>query len=301
MRKIFIVFIFLLTTIYSPIVSAVTVGPAKIEYRADPGDVIEDTLILINEGSEKQTFYSVFEKFTEVNGEKKFLPAEPTELANWFNLPKNATLEPGEQKRIPFTIEIPQNAPPGGHFAVIWWGNAPPESKHISIATRAGILIFLRVSGEVNESGKLVSFSASNNNFFFFQLPENFNLIFKNDGNTYLKPQGEILIKNIFGRKIATFNINEISVILLPDNENNLKIAKKFEKAPFAFGLYKAELILRWGEKPESIQKNIWFIIFPWKHVLGGILILIALLWGLKKGVKKYNQWIIKKYSGGKI
>jgi len=153
MRKIFIVFIFLLTTIYSPIVSAVTVGPAKIEYRADPGDVIEDTLILINEGNEKQTFYSVFEKFTEINGEKKFLPAEPTELANWFNLPKNATLEPGEQKRIPFTIEIPQNAPPGGHFAVIWWGNAPPESKHISIATRAGILIFLRVSGEVNQRG----------------------------------------------------------------------------------------------------------------------------------------------------
>ena len=301
MRKIFIVFIFLLTTIYSPIVSAVTVGPAKIEYRADPGDVIEDTLILINEGNEKQTFYSVFEKFTEVNGEKKFLPAEPTELANWFNLPKNATLEPGEQKRIPFTIEIPQNAPPGGHFAVIWWGNAPPESKQVSITTRAGILVYLRVSGEINESGKLVSFSANNNNFFFFQLPENFNAIFKNDGNTYLKPQGEILIKNIFGRKIAAFNINEISVIFLPDNENNLKIAKKFEKAPFAFGLYKAELTLRWGEKPESIQKNIWFIIFPWKHVLGGILILIALLWGLKKGVKKYNQWIIKKYSGGKI
>ena len=54
--------------------------------------------------------------------------------------------------------------------------------------------------------------------FFFFQLPENFNAIFKNDGNTYLKPQGEILIKNIFGRKIAAFNINEISVIFLPDN-----------------------------------------------------------------------------------
>ncbi len=301
MRKLlFVIFLFLIVAlifIAPNFVSAVTVGPAKIEYRADPGTVIEGSLILINDSGAKQTLYSAFEKFTEANGEKKFLPAEPTELANWFNIPKSVTLEPGGQKNIPFTVEIPKNAPPGGHFAVIWWGTASPESKQVSIVTRAGILVFLRVSGEVNESAELFKFSAGEGKFFWGKMPENFAVFFRNKGNTYLKPQGEILIKNIFGGKIANFGVNEVSSILLPDTETNLRIAKKFEKAPFAFGFYKADLSLRWGEKPESIQKNVWFFVFPWKHVLGGIIILFVLFLGFKKGIKKYNQWIISKYA----
>ncbi len=276
-------------------VLAVTVGPPKIEYRVDPGTVINDSLLLINESGTQQTFWPAFEKFTEVNGEKSFLPAEPTELASWIKLPKSVTLSPGEQKQIPFTIEVPQNAPPGGHFAVIWWGTASPE-KQVSIVTRAGILVYLQVSGKINESGKLVSFSTENNQFFFVQLPENFNLRFNNAGNTYLKPQGEILIKNILGQKIANFGVNEINIILLPNDENNLRIAKKFDKPPFALGFYKADLTLRWGDKPESIKKNIWFFVFPWQQVLGGLIVLAVLFFGLKKGIKKYNQWIVSKY-----
>jgi len=274
---------------------AVTVGPSKIEYHADPGTVIKDTLVLINENAIKQTFWSAFEKFTEVNGEKKFLPGEPTELASWFNLPKSVTLKPKEQKQVPFTIEIPKNAPPGGHFAVIWWGTASPDAKEVAIVTRAGILVFLQVSGEINEKGEVIEFSLSNGKFFTFKAPEDFIVNFKNQGNTYLKPRGEILIKNIFGGKVATLGVNEVGVILLPESENNLRIAKRFDKSPFAFGFYKADLSLHWGEKPESIQKNIWFFVFPWKQVLGGIIILVLLFFGFKKGIKKYNQWIIRR------
>lgn len=303
MRRLFLPYLFSFLIVAFVVIApasvlAVTIGPAKIEYRADPGTVIKDTLVLVNDSNAKQTLYSSFEKFTEVNGEKKFLLGEPTELANWFNLPKSVTLEPTGQKSIPFTVEIPKNAPPGGHFAVIWWGTAPPEgSKQVSIVTRAGILVYLRISGEVNESAEILKFATEGEKFFWSKMPENFAVLFRNSGNTYLKPQGEILIKNIFGGKVATFGINEVSLIFLPDTENNLRIAKKFEKAPFAFGFYKAELTLRWGEKPESIQKNIWFFVFPWKQVLGGIIILAILFFGLKKGIRKYNQWIVSKYT----
>lgn len=278
-------------------VFAVTVGPAKIEYRTDPGTVIQSTLTLINDSGAKQTLYPAFEKFTEVSGQKRFLPAELTELANWVKLPKSVTLDPAEQKRIPFTIEVPQKAPPGGHFAVIWWGTASSESKQVSIVTRAGILVYLQVSGEVNESAELLKFTTEGAKFFWGKMPENFVVLFRNSGNTYEKPRGEILIKNIFGVKVANFGVNEVGMIFLPDTENNLRIAKKFEKAPFAFSFYKAELALRWGEKPDSVQKGIWFFVFPWKQVLGGIIILVALFIGLKKGIRKYNEWIISKHT----
>lgn len=291
---ILIVFSFAWAYVPTP-VFAVTVGPAKIEYRADPGEIIGSTLVLINDSDGPQTLYSAFEKFTEVGGEKKFLPGEPTELAHWITLPKNVMLGPGEQRQVPVTIKIPKNAPPGGHFAVIWWGTASPDAKQVSIVTRAGILVFLRISGEVNESAELLKFSADRGKFFFGKMPENFVVLFKNNGNTYQKPKGEIFVKNIFGGKIVDFGVNEIDMILLPDTENTLRIAKKFEKAPFAFGFYKADLSLRWGEKPESAEKSVWFFVFPWKEALGGGVLLILLFLIFTRGIKKYNAWIINK------
>jgi len=274
---------------------AVTVGPSKIEYHADPGTVIKDTLVLINENAIKQTFWSAFEKFTEVNGEKKFLPGEPTELASWFNLPKSVTLKPKEQKQVPFTIEIPKNAPPGGHFAVIWWGTASPDAKEVAIVTRAGILVFLQVSGKINEKGEVIEFSLSNGKFFTFKAPEDFIVNFKNQGNTYLKPRGEILIKNIFGSAIAAFDVNSKERIIFPENSQILDVTKKFDKPPFALGLYRAELTLRWGEKQNDVTRTISFIVFPWKTVLIVVIILAAILFIATKGIKKYNQWIIRR------
>lgn len=276
---------------------AVTVGPAKIEYRTDPGTTISGNLFVLNEGQETRTFYAAFEKFIVKNGETKFLPTEESELANWFKMEKSVALKAGEQKEIPYTIEVPKNAPPGGHFAVIWWGTAPPGGGQVAIVTRAGILVLLQVSGEVNEKGDVIEFSLPKGKFFVFKLPEDFVVNFKNQGNTYLKPRGEITVKNIFGSAIVAFNVNAKERIIFPENTQLLDVAKKFDKPPFAFGFYKGELTLRWGEKPESIQKNIWFFVFPWKTVLVVIIILAALLLIVTKGVKKYNQWIIAKYT----
>jgi hypothetical protein len=276
-------------------VSAVTVGPAKIEYRTNPGTVINDTLVLINEGETKQTFWPAFEKFFEIDGEKKFFPGEPTELSNWIKLSESITLEPKEQKIIPFTIEVPQNALAGGHFAVIWWGTAPEGQQQMSIVTRAGILVYLQVSGDVSESAQILKFVPEGEKFFWSKIPENFIVLFKNSGNTFLKPQGEINVKNIFGNKLVNLAVNTANIILLPNGEKNLQISKKFYKPSFAFGFYKAELNLRWGAKPEIIKKNAWFLVLSWPQALFSVIILVVLLFGLKKSIRKYSQRIVSK------
>lgn len=279
--------------------SAVTVGPAKMEFRVDPGERVEGTITLINDSDGTQVLYPDFEKFTEVNGVKQFSPGEYTALTSWIQLPKSVSMERGEQKNVPFTMEVPKNAPPGGHFAVVWWSTAPPKGQ-VSIVTRAGILVYVRVSGEVSEKGKIIKFSGEKG-MFFLSFPKDFTVNFKNEGNTYLKPSGEIEIKNIFGSGVANFKVNGKERIIFPQNEQILDVAKKFEKAPFAFGLYRAELSLSWGEKKESnVVKNLWIFIFPWKVALLGVVLLLALYLLLTKGIKKYNKWIVKKYSAGK-
>lgn len=298
MKK-FILFsiIFLSTFLFINNSYAITVGPAKLEYKVDPGAVIEGKILLMNETTEKQIFYPSFEKFIEVNGEKKFLPGEKSELTEWFKFPPEISLEPGERKDIPFKIEVPQNAPPGGHFAVIWWGNKAEGTSgdQVAIVTRAGILVYLQISGDINESGTLLTFSLPK--FLFWSFPSDFLVSFKNEGNTYLKPKGDITIKNIFGGTKTVFGVNEADRILLPQSEDNLRIASKFSKTPLAFGPYRAILTLNWGDKPEIIQKTLWFFVLPIKETIIGILVLVLLYFGLRAGIRKYNKWIIEKYS----
>lgn len=274
---------------------AITVGPAKLEYKVNPGDIVSGQILLMNETSEKQVFVPSFEKFIEVGGEKKFLSGEKSELTEWLKFPNEITLDSGERKDIPFKIEVPQNAPPGGHFAVIWWGNKPVTGSgdNVAIVTRAGILVYLQVSGNINESGKLLNFNLENNKFLFWSLPTNFLIFFRNEGNTYLKPKGDITIKNIFGKDKVIFSVNDGDRILLPQTEDNLRVNPKFQKTPFAFGPYRAVLNLNWGDKPESVQKSLWFFVLPIKETLISVLVIILIYFG----VKRYNRWIIEKYS----
>ena len=87
---------------------AITVGPVKLEYSADPGDTIKGEIFVQNEDPKAgtATFYPVFEKFTEDGGNKIFT-AEESDLSTWFRMAEGVTLKPQEYKYIPFKIVIP--------------------------------------------------------------------------------------------------------------------------------------------------------------------------------------------------
>ena len=283
---------------------ALTVGPAKMEFSVDPGDVITGKLFLLNDESETKVLYPTFEKFIEVDGEKRFLAGEPTELTNWFKINAPITLKPGESKDVPFEIDFPKNAPPGGHFAVIWWSSAPPSATGktgggASIVTRAGILVYSRVSGDIKEDAEILNFDTAEKGRFFSWMPEKFTVSFENKGNVYLKPKGEITIKNIFGSTKAGFLVNKEDLQILPQSKKDLRIASQTMKwGGFGLGLYKAELNLIYGEGNKKIESGFWFAVITWQIVLPIILGLHIVFFGATKGIKKYNQWVVSKYTG---
>lgn len=292
---------------------AVTVGPVKLEYSVDPGDIISDQIFLFNETKETKTFYPVFEKYIEVDGKKKFLTGE-SEIAEWFEIPLSKTLGSNQQTKIPFTLRIPENAEPGGHFAVIWWGAAPPPKEggeQVSIVTRAGILVYLRVSGEFDESGQLVSFSTKDQKLIFSSRPISFDVVFESTGTVHLKPYGEVQIKNIFGRTKAILEVNKDKAHVFPKNKRTFNAIWSSSKAGeskgglfgglinewrnFAFGLYKANLSLEYGQDVKEVRDDFIFFVIPWRILTLVIVILSLLGFGFIKGLKKYNQWIINK------
>ncbi|MBU4579607.1 hypothetical protein KKB43_01160 [Patescibacteria group bacterium] len=310
---------------------ALTVAPIKLELTGDPGATIKSEFELFNEQTSDKTFYVSFENF-EAQGESgtpNFVPGTEG-LAMWINAPDKIVLKAGERKNIPFTIKIPQNADPGGHFAAIFWGTAPPQGQkgvQVSVGAKIGILVLLKVSGPAKEGGGILDFSALNKQKFFSALPVLFTYRFQNSGNDRVKPAGEIKITNIFGQTAAELPANEkegnvlpasvrkfevawqgaqTKAGLAPEPANDLSAAENQAKAGFwtmaknewnnfAFGYYRAELDLKFGDKEEKASFGFWII--PWQLLILLIVILGAIVFLGLKGIRRYNQWIIAKHT----
>lgn len=172
---------------------------------------------------------------------------------------------------------------------------------------------------DVSMSGEEVGKSSSR--FFYEVLPVNFSVRYHNSGNVHVKPEGKIEMYNMFGQKLNPAGVlsivNEAGIemkkelvdyIPVNDAHGNVlaKSTRKFD-APwqgtpywfqkedgtkeirykgFPVGVYKAELSLT-GAKGEQNTESIRFIVFPWKHIFGGLILLVVLIFG----VRKYRAW----------
>jgi hypothetical protein len=280
--------------VFFPLFShAVTVGPAKIEQTIDPGTTLNGELFLKNEENAQKTFYPTFEKFTEQNGIKQFVKDESL-LASWITTEPSVTLEPGQDRRIPYTINIPTDAPPGGHFAVIWWSTTPPgatSTQQVAIQTRAGILVYINITGDLREAAVLKSFTTEKNKKIFSSAKIPLEYTIANEGNSYIKPQGNIIIKSIFGTEKGTIAINDKGLQILPQSYRTFS-GKVWEGSGLYIGPYKAQAVITYGGlNDKQITQEIWFWIMPWKTIT--IAIVVIILGAL--GIRKYNMWLINK------
>jgi hypothetical protein len=292
---------------------ALTISPPTMEFVAKRGEAITDVLKLYNETQKELLLTAEVMDFKPLSekGAPNFLPpAEKNDLSkisNWINVgEKTVNLKPGEKKNILFTINIPENAEPGGHFAGILWTTPSNNKKSVGISSKTGTLILVNIAGMAEEKARITEFST--NKKLYNHLPVNFSLRFENLGNVYLKPLGEIKIKNIWGGEVASLDINpglnnalpksirQFDVSWLKNNalDDSPELIK--EKNNFAIGRYSATVTLNYGEnnQPLIAEKSFW--VFPWRVIgLSLIAVLIALLFFVL-GIKRYNQWILRKY-----
>ncbi len=298
---------------------ALTVSPARIEITGDPGQTITGEIELFNEQQDARTFFSSFENFEPAgdSGAPRFIGADDG-LATWLATEANVTLGSGERKTIPFSITIPQNASPGGYFAAIFWGSQAPGSQgsgEVAIGGKIGILVLLRVSGDVTERGGLSDFTTNGNRKFFTMLPVVFVYRLNNAGGDRIVPQGELQIKNIIG---ATHNlpVNKSEGSVLPNSTRKFEVSwleassesaeqrgqgffetAKTQWNDFHFGWYTATLHVTWGSTNQTANAVYTFFIVPWQLlVVVFVLLLVIGALGLL-GLRRYNRYIIRRYG----
>lgn len=290
---------------------ALTISPARFEIETDPGKRVTGEILLMNEQTEAKTFYSSFENF-EANGDTgtpNFVPSKDG-LASWMSADTAITLNPGEEKKLIFTIDVPVGAKPGGYFAAVFWGTSPVESatNNISVGARIGMLVLLRVSGDVKEDGGISEIDTESGEVLFSTLPVTLTYLFNNDGDDRLNPKGSMTIRNLFGLKVAEMDANSSDGNILPRSSRKYKViwgdpqvkngflnTALYQLRHFAIGPYKVTVDLTYGATEKLSDKNskyIWFL--PWQ-ILSIILLLAIICWMIFVRVVKNRRRVMSR------
>lgn len=281
------------------------ISPVLMELNADPGQTYVINLKLKNVTANTLVSKPQVNNFGAKgeNGDPEiFLDnSEKTTYAlkSWVvNIP-DYTFASQETKTIPVKVTVPSNAEPGGHYGVIRFSGVPPEladdQSAVALSASIGSLVLVRVSGQVRESARLEDFFVSQDGKkggFFETGPLTFVERIKNDGNIHVKPTGEVVVKDMFGKSIASLKVNDPPKNVLPDS------IRRFEQElnkKWLFGRYSANLALAYGTGNQKLTGQIVFWVVPWKLILAVILLIVAIVLIMRTGVKRYNRHIINK------
>ncbi len=306
---------------------AMTLSPPFVDYSLNPGDTVVDTMKLYNESQSDVTLYPYTANFEAGSGEAgapSFYPADEnrggTALASWVSFsPEPIEIKAGQRANLVFTVNVPNDAQPGGHYGAIIVSTNPPEAAKGAVGLRQeiGELILVRVSGDIKEVGGIAEYGLMNPRPWYDSLPVEFYLRFENSGNTHLRPVGDIFINDWVGRQVAAVTVNEGAKSVLP------KSVRRFEESwehaelaegtggwarewhNFALGRYTARVVLNYGQASnQMVTQQVAFYVWPWRLMLtfgAAVVLTVALAW---LGMKAHNRNLINKYKkaheGGK-
>lgn len=269
------------------------VEPSKNEVILDPGSAAQKIISVTNRMNKNVTFTidiedivgsdNSFEQVKLLGNEKS-----PYSLKD-FLIPEilEFTLSPGEKISIPISVELPIDAEPRGYYGAVIISAKSSESQTdedadvggvTKLVTRVGSIFLVKINGDVNEQSSLWDFKAIGpEKMFYSKHPEGFEVAIKNDGNVHLVHYGEVEVKNIFGKVIASMPLN--AFFSLPDSTRYRELEWP---QSFSFGYYRAELNLYqgYGDDYGFIDSTLSFFVIPWT-IFTGLILLALMIFGI--------------------
>jgi hypothetical protein len=251
-------------------------------YNLVPGEQRQDTLLLKNESDErlKVKIYPV-DGVTTADGTfaLKMREEDNTDLGSWVSLPqKEVVLQPRENKKITFTIKIPEDASVGDHLGGIVLEKEPVASEgNINIVTRVGVRIYETVPGDLKEEASLGRFSYKLSGkglkrSIYFAFP------ISNSGNLRLEPQGKIeIFWPLIRKKVASLTTDNLGMVL-PGSQ--VVLQSHWSRPPIA-GIFLAKVELKYGRLSDNVWQQSQLVVYatPLFWLLLALVGLAALFW----------------------
>lgn len=218
---------------------SITMSPTNSQYTTSVGGVINDKLTIVNDSKTAYDFI-VYARPYSINNNQYNNPdfttlTKSADLYAWVQLPQaKFHAEPNTTTYVNYSISVPANASPGGHYGVIFAEVQPSETKvsgnQIIRKKRVGSIVYTTVNGAVKLSGDVGTGSIP---FWQVQPPLHTTVVTKNTGNTHFTSNAVLSVHDIFGNLKYQSKKN---YFVLPNTVRTIDL--NWDKAPW-FGFFK--------------------------------------------------------------
>lgn len=273
---------------------AASLSPSVMELSAQRGEVVEQTLTVINTRAIEQTYFLGVMKFEpqEEGGSPAFIPYEEdhTGLPEWIALPFTEFRVPPQAKGdVPFRIAVPNDVKAGGYYAAMTVSQAPSdlvESNGAIVEAKTAALILLTVEGDTTEKLELLDFVGPTG--MESSLSHTVTYRVQNQGNVHVMPKGTIELRDLLGRVLKVFDANPEQGRILPGSTRSYQVGEqnqegffetlKTQMRTFAIGPIEVKLTLTYGVSEQSINTEMSFWYVPWQLLVSALIVLVICL-----------------------
>ncbi len=262
----------------------ILLSPTKKRYEMATGESKQDSMKVVNDGSSPISFivyarpYSVRNENYDPNYDSN---AKNADAYKWVQFDKGSfDLAPGESVDIGFTVRVPQNATPGGHYGVLFAETqvlTQPGGTSIVQKKRVGSILYVTVKGDVKLSGDFVGETVP---FFQTKAPVLINQRVANKGNTDFVVTSTVSVSDIFGG--VKFKNQKESAVL---PETTRAIDNSWAN-PAWIGLYRVEQSVAFLDTTKSTT-NYVLLIPIWVYLTTALLIGARVLYAVAHRKRK--------------
>ncbi len=261
-------------------VTKIVAIPPRKELQVTPGQVTQDQIKVRNESDTELGIQVQIYDFIVADDQGTPVPVNEDLSArwaasNWIQVsPTKFVLKAGETKELDLVIITPENAAPGGHYAVVFYqpvtSDDNPEGSASFIAPNVGTLLYLTVPGEIKEEAFVRRLEIPRFSEFG---PIKITTEIENLSDIHIKPLGVIRIYNWFNRLATTLKLEEQNIF-----PGRSRIYHNTWERKWLFGRYKAKLEAGYGRQGQSLVAVTYFWVIPWRVILVALLALILLI-----------------------
>ena len=252
---------------------SITISPVAKRYTFDAGETKRDKLTIVNDGETDYDFIVYARPYYTAS--TSYEPVFNSDRANadsykWVQFDRTKfRIKAGEKIDVNYTVRVPDNAAPGGHYGVLFAETQVSTQTEDAVAIgrnrRVGSIIYATVNGDYKVGGSIDSVRTS---FFQTGKPLTSNSFVSNSGNTDFLANVRLEVKSIFGKTKFT-DTKEYAV--LPDTTRDIEM--KWSKSPI-FGLYKAETSVSALDQKKAASSYV-FLAPLWFYGF----VLLAIIW----------------------
>jgi len=270
--------------------------------KANPGETIQTTIRVRNASPAKINILSQAQDFViDKDGSTPVPITDPTptrwSLASWISLaPATHTLEPNETVSLAVVIDVPADALPGGHYAMITHqpntGKTSSGGSLSAVSQKVGTLVYVFVNGPINEEAYIRNFTSPN---FSEYGPVNFEFNVENLSDIHIQPNLRMEITDFVGKKVADLPLESKNIFPLTERG----FESKWNQI-WGYGHYTATLVMNYGVSGKVAIAKIGFWLFPLTLVIAIlllVLVLIAILIAIKSHLRHRQNDQTKQIS----